>query len=66
MLAQSLASITFQVMGRRAEGEQPLPSHKFTDWAPQQDVLGLDLDTEKMTISMPAKKIRELQELLNE
>ena len=47
-LAQSLASIHFQAMGERAEGEEPLLSHnKVTDWAPQQEVLGLDLDSEK-------------------
>ena len=50
-LAQSLASIHFQAMGKRGEGEKPLPSHKkVTDWAPQQEVLGFNLDTDKMTI----------------
>ena len=36
---------------------------KATDWVPQQEVLGFDLDSEKMTISLPTKKIRESQEL---
>ena len=50
-LAQSLASIHFQAMGERGEREKPLPSHKkVTDWAPQQEVLGFNLDTDKMTI----------------
>ena len=66
-MAQSLASIHFQVMGEREEGEEPLLSNKkVTDWAPQQEVLGFDLDTEKMTISLPARKVRELRELLEE
>ena len=32
----------------------------------QQEVLGFDLDTEKMTLSLPARKSRELQELLED
>ena len=31
---------------------------------PQQEVLGFDLDTDKMMILLSARKIRELQELL--
>ena len=37
-----------------------------TDGAPQQDVLGYDMDAAKMTVSPPANKIRELQELMEE
>ena len=56
-----------QAMGERAVGEEPLLSHrKVTDWAPQQEVLGFDLDTEKMTISLPARKVKKLRELLEE
>ena len=67
VLAQCLASIHFQAMGERGEGEEPLLSLKtVTDWAPQQEVLGFNLDTEKMTISLPPRNIRELQELLDE
>ena len=37
-------------------------SHKkVTDWVPQQEELGLTMDTAKMTISLPARIIRELQ-----
>ena len=36
-------------MEEGAEGEELLMSHKkVTDWAPQQEVLGLDLDTERV------------------
>ena len=54
--------------GHAGEGgrEEPLLSHKVTDWAPQQEVLGFDLDTEKMKISLPAGKVGELRELLEE
>ena len=66
-MAQSLASIHFQDMRVRAQGEEPLLSHKkVTDWAPQQEVLGFDLDREKMTISLPARKVKELRKLLEE
>ena len=53
-------------MGERAEGEEPLLSHKVTDSAPQQEVLGFDLDRDKMTISLPVRKVKELRELLEE
>ena len=54
-------------MGERAEGAEPLLSRKkVTDWAPQQEVLGFDLDTEKKARSLPIKKVRELWELLEE
>ena len=36
------------------------------DSEPQQGVLGFNLNMGKMTISLPARKIRELQELLEE
>ena len=66
-LAQSLASIHFQAMGEREEGEKPLLSpKKVMDWAPQQKVLGFDLDTEKMSILLSARKVREMRELLEE
>ena len=49
------------------EGEEPLLSHKkVADWAPQQEVMGFDLDTERMTISLLARKVLELRKLLEE
>ena len=39
---------------------------KLTDWAPRQEVLGLTLDTEAMAISLPLRKLCELQERLEE
>ncbi|CAN0532247.1 unnamed protein product, partial [Laminaria digitata] len=43
-----------------------LSHKKVTDWAPKQEVLGFDLDTERMTISLPARKINELHEMLED
>ena len=47
----------------RVEGE---PRVVGGDSTLQQAVLGFDLDTEKMTLSLPARKSRELQELLED
>lgn len=53
----------FKAMGERELGDEPLLSHKnVTYWAPQQEVLGFKLDTEAMTISLPLRKLRDLQE----
>ena len=42
-------------------------SHKkVTDWAPRPEVLGFDLDTERLTISLPGGKINQLPEMLEE
>ena len=61
-MPRSLASIHFQAMGERCEGEEPLLSHKkVTGWATQQEVLGYDIDTEGMTIALPARKVDELR-----
>ena len=66
-LAPSLASIHFQAMAERREGGESLLSHKkVTDWAPQLELLGFNLDMEKLTTSLPPRNIRELQELLEE
>ena len=66
--ARAIADIdSFSDHGARAEGKEPLLSNTtVTDWAPQQEVLGFDLDTERMTMSLPARTVRELQELLGE
>ena len=69
VLSQALASNHHQKMGERAVGEKPLLSQKkknVTDWAPRQEVLGFDSDTERMTISLPGRKIKELREMLQE
>lgn len=63
-LAQSLASIHIQAAGEREEGEESLRSHKkVTDWVPQQKVLGFDMGTEQMTISLPHRNIGESVQL---
>ena len=49
-------------MGERGEGGEPSLSHrKVTGWATQQEVLGYDIDTEGMTIALPAQKIADLR-----
>ena len=67
VLSRALASNQHQAMGERAVGKEPLLSHEnMTNWAPRQEVLGFDLDTERMTISLPGRKINEKQEMLQE
>ena len=57
-LSRSLGSIYFQAMGERSEGEEPLLSpRKVTGWAMLQKVLGYDIDTEAMTISLPPRHV---------
>ena len=59
-----LAPIHFKAMGEGRE-EEPLWSHKkVTGWATQQEVLGYDIDTESMTISLPVLRVGELRERL--
>ena len=61
-LSRSLASIHFEAMGERCEGEEPLLSQKkVTGWATQQEVLGYDIDTESMTIALPPRKVDDLR-----
>ena len=57
-LSQSLASIHFQAVGGRAEGVDPLLSHKkVADWPPQQEALGIDQDTESVAMFPQSRKI---------
>ena len=46
--------------------ESLLPHEKVTDWSPRQEVLGVDLETERMTITVPCRKINELREILQD
>lgn len=67
VLPQSLTSIHFQAVGEIAEGTESLLSRtKVTDCPPPQEVLGFDLDTEIMTISLPARNLNELKEMLED
>ena len=64
-LTVSLADAHFQAMGERAEGEEPLlPRGKMTEWATAQEVLGLWLDTEDMTVGLPQRKLEDLRQRL--
>ena len=61
-LSRSLAFIHEQAMGERFEGEEPLLSRKkVTGWATQQEVLGYDIDTESMTITLPTWQVDDLR-----
>ena len=66
-LSQAFMWNHHQAMGERAQGGEPLLSHqKVTDWAPRQEGLGLDLNTERMTISLPDNRnINELQKMFD-
>lgn len=68
VLPQLLASIHLQAVRERAEGIEPLLSRtKVTDSPPPpKEVLGSDLDTEIMTISLPARKLNKLKEMLED
>ena len=66
-LSRSLASIHFQAMGERGVEEEPLLSpKKVTNWSTQHEVLGFWLDTVKMSISLPDRKVKDFQERLEE
>ena len=60
----SLSDAHFQAMGERAEGEEPLLPRKMRGWATAQDVLGLLLDTEGMTVGLPQRKLEDLHQRL--
>ena len=52
-------------MGERAEGEEPLLLRKkMTGWATAQEVLGLWLDTEDMTVGLSQRKLEDLRQRL--
>ena len=60
-LSQPLAIIQEQAMGARSTGEEPLLSHiKVSGWATHQEVLGYDIDTERMIIALPTQIVDDL------
>ena len=57
----------FQAIGERGvEGEPRLSHTNVIDWSPRQEVVGFTLDTEAMTISLPLRRMFDLQERLDE
>ena len=61
----SLEDVHFSAKGERAGGEEPLlPRKKMTGWATAQEVLGLWLDTEDMTVGRPLRKLEDLRQRL--
>ena len=66
-LLQALAMNHHQAVAEKAEGEETLLSNKkVTYWAPPQEVLGFDLDTERMAISLPGRNIDKVREALKD
>ena len=66
-LALALTSIHHQTMGEGEEEGEPLLSHKMvTGCPPRQEVLGFDLNTERMTVSLPNRNISESRKMLKD
>ena len=53
----SVGGIQFRAMGERGEGEEPLLPRKMTGWSTAQEILGLWVDTEDITVVLPQKKL---------
>lgn len=61
----SLASDHFRLFGERSLGDPPLlASQKVSCWDSRLEVLGWDLDTVRMTISVPPAKLARTRDLL--
>lgn len=61
----SLASDHFHLFGERHAGDPPLlSSSKVSSWNTRLTVLGWDIDTIAMTISLPEEKLTQLHDLL--
>lgn len=66
-LSRTLASIQSEAMGERGLGDEQARSHnKTVEWAPRQKVFGSTLDTEVITILLPARKAADPCERLTE
>ena len=66
-LLQAMTSKYHQVMGERAEEEEPLlPLKTVTGGAPQQKALGFGLDTDRVLIPLPDRNINELRAMLED
>ena len=60
----SLASDHFRLFGERSSGDPPLlASQKVSCWDPPLEVLGWDLDTVCMTISVPPAQLARTRDL---
>ena len=60
-LSQLLAFIHDQAMGKKSEGKEPLLLRNMVaDWATQQEVWGYIIDTERMTVALPTRKVDDL------
>ena len=63
----SLASDHFRLFGERSSGDPPLlASQKVSCWDPPLEVLGWDLDTVCMTISVPPAQLARTCDLLSQ
>ena len=64
---QSIASDHFRLLGARGSDDPPLLSReKNTDFCTRLEVLGWILDTQRLTVTMPAHKQQKLDEVLSE
>ena len=64
---QSIASDHFRLLGTRGPKDPPLlSSEKITDLATRLEVLGWILDTQQLTVTMPAHKQQKLARVLSE
>ena len=62
----SLASDHHRLFGLRSPGDPNLLSHKISPWDTRLCVLGWDIDTVAMTISVPLAKLERLRDSLSE
>ena len=64
---KSAVSDHLRMLGSSQANPVPVMSQKkLTDWLVAQEILGFVVDTQKMSISVPARKIDEIQTLLKE
>ena len=63
-LTASLADAHFKAMGERGQGEDSLLPRKMTGWSTAQEILGLWVDMEDVTVGLPQRKLEDLRHRL--
>ena len=67
LASASLASDHFRLFGNRRETDPPLlAARKVTSWDTKLEVLGWEIDTVGMTITLPPAKLVQLRDLLRQ
>lgn len=65
--SQSFASDSFRLFGTRNDGQPPLfAREKTSSWDTRSEMLGWNIDTVGMTISVPPAKLAQLSDMLAE